>query len=188
MRKRQGRVRLRLFAVLIWLVASPAFANDWDALEAPGSIAIMRHALAPGVGDPAIFTLGDCSTQRNLDARGRAQAERLGAAFRERGIRFEAILSSQWCRSMETATLMDLGPVEPFVALNSFFRGRGDAQAQTQDVRARLRENDARLLLVTHAVNIRALTGAGARSGEVLVIRPDDSGNWEVAGRILIAP
>ena len=88
-------------------------ANDWAALDRPGAFAIMRHALAPGTGDPAGFTLEDCSTQRNLDDRGRAQALAIGAAFRARGVQFDAVLSSQWCRCQETASLLELGEVTP---------------------------------------------------------------------------
>ena len=100
------------------------WANDWDALDTPGAFAIMRHALAPGTGDPARFALDDCSTQRNLDDRGRAQARRIGAAFAERGITFGAVLTSQWCRCRDTATLLALGPVKDAPAFNSFFRNR----------------------------------------------------------------
>lgn len=86
-------------------MALPASANDWDALDQPGAVAIMRHALAPGTGDPADFELDDCSTQRILSDAGRDQARRIGAAFRERGITFDRVLTSQWCRTTETAEL-----------------------------------------------------------------------------------
>jgi len=178
---------MRLIALLLCLLPLPAVANDWDALRTPGAVAIMRHALAPGTGDPAGFTLGDCSTQRNLDARGRAQAERLGDALRARGLRFDAVLSSQWCRSMDTARLLGLGPVTETPALNSFFQNRGDRDAQTEALDALLRETGGRLMLVTHFVNIRALTGESAGSGEVLVIRATPDGT-KVLGRILVAP
>ena len=65
----------RIFALFLCLLPTSLWANDWDALRAPGAIALMRHAIAPGGGDPASFVLGDCSTQRNLDGRGRAQAK-----------------------------------------------------------------------------------------------------------------
>ena len=86
---------MRLFILLISLLASPLWADDWDALKQPGAIAIMRHALAPGTGDPTGFTLGDCTTQRNLNDAGRAQARRTGDALRARGIGFETVLTSQ---------------------------------------------------------------------------------------------
>ena len=177
----------RLILALSLLLAGPAVANDWDALDAPGAIAIMRHALAPGTGDPPNLTVGDCSTQRNLDARGRAQAEAIGQAFRDRGHSFDLVLTSQWCRCRDTADLLNLGPVEDAPALNSFFRDRSTAIPQTEATRALLESTQERLFLVTHFVNIRALTGEAVSSGEVLIIRPGPDG-VEVLGSILIAP
>lgn len=169
------------------LLPGPALANDWAALQQPGAVAIMRHALAPGTGDPAEFRLGDCASQRNLDARGRAQARAIGAAFRARGITFDRVLTSQWCRCRETAELLALGPVEEVPALNSFFRDRSTRARQTREVSALIADARGGLMLVTHQVNISALTGRGAASGEVLVIRPIDVG-VEVLGSIMIAP
>ena len=81
----------RLVAFLLLVLPTPLWANDWDALRAPGAIALMRHAIAPGGGDPAGFVLGDCSTQRNLDNRGRDQARRTGEALRAQGISFDQV-------------------------------------------------------------------------------------------------
>ncbi|MGR3547141.1 MAG: histidine phosphatase family protein, partial [Roseovarius sp.] len=77
----------------IWLLMAVnlALAAELSALKAPGVVALMRHALAPGTGDPAAFRLGDCATQRNLDARGRAQAQETGAALRTAGITFDQV-------------------------------------------------------------------------------------------------
>jgi phosphohistidine phosphatase SixA len=177
---------LRLIALLL-LLPTLALANDWGALDQPGTVAIMRHALAPGTGDPGDFDVADCTTQRNLDDRGRAQARAIGQAFRERGIAFGAVLTSQWCRCRETADLLDLGPVTEEPALNSFFADRSTRDAQTQAVLDLLAARDTRAMLVTHQVNITALTGVFPRSGEVLVIRPGPEGA-EVLGRILIEP
>ncbi len=167
--------------------AMPAAANDWDALDQPGALAIMRHALAPGTGDPGNFELGDCTTQRNLSENGRAQARRIGEAFRERGINFDRVLTSQWCRTTETAELLALGPVVGTPELNSFFRNSSARDSQTRDLRDLITETDDRLMMVTHQVNISALTGQFTQSGEVLVIRPTETG-VEVIGSILIAP
>lgn len=179
---------LRGFALfLILLSPGAAIANDWDTLNEPGAVAIMRHALAPGTGDPAHFELGDCSTQRNLNDVGRNQAESLGEALRARGINFAAVWSSEWCRAMDTAEALGIGPVTPVPALNSFFRDPSTREAQTADLLDRLDAADGRIMMVTHFVNIRALTGQSAGSGEVLVIRRGASG-IEVLGRINIAP
>ena len=178
---------MRWFLILVCFLPGVALANDWDALEQDSTLAIMRHALAPGTGDPSNFELRDCRTQRNLDERGRAQARSIGAAFEDRGIRFDVVFTSQWCRTRETAELLDLGPVVEMPSLNSFFRDRSTRDAQTEATRAAISEADGRLMLVTHQVNISALTGQTTRSGEVLVIRLVD-GEVEVMGRVLIDP
>jgi phosphohistidine phosphatase SixA len=147
----------------------------------------MRHALAPGTGDPSTLTVGDCSTQRNLDDRGRAQARAIGEALRERGHAFDTVFASQWCRTTETAELLDVGPVIAAPALNSFFRDYSTREAQTADTRALIAATPGKLFLVSHQVNISALTGRGTRSGEVLVIRLTDTGA-QVLGSILIDP
>ena len=183
-----GGLRSSLLALGLCLAAAmPAAANDWDALEQPGALAIMRHALAPGTGDPGNFELGDCATQRNLSDDGRAQARRIGEAFRERGISFDRVLTSQWCRTTETAELLALGPVVGTPELNSFFRDSSTRDSQTRDLRELITKTDDRLMMVTHQVNISALTGQFTQSGEVLVIRPTETG-VEVLGSILISP
>src|SRR5688572_8550611 len=86
-------------------------AAIWSALRSGEHFVILRHAVAPGVGDPEHFALGDCSTQRNLSRAGREQAARIGARLRENGIAQARVYSSQWCRASETATLLRLGLV-----------------------------------------------------------------------------
>lgn len=164
-----------------------ALANDWDALDQPGAFAIMRHALAPGTGDPGSFDVTDCSTQRNLDDRGRAQARAIGQAFRDRGVTFDAVLSSQWCRCVETAELLALGEVTEADAFNSFFGDFSERPAKTAAALALLNGRADRPFVVSHQVNIRALTGQTTRSGEVLVVRRGDA-SLEVLGSILIDP
>jgi broad specificity phosphatase PhoE len=178
---------MRILAAFLCLLPSIALANDWDALERPGAVAVMRHALAPGTGDPAEFRLGDCTTQRNLDERGRAQARAIGDAFRARDIAFDTVFTSQWCRTRETADLLDLGPVVEAPSLNSFFRDYSTREEQTAATRALVEAQETRTMLVTHQVNISALTGRSTRSGEVLVIRLTETGA-DILGSILIAP
>ncbi|MEP0323372.1 histidine phosphatase family protein [Bauldia litoralis] len=178
---------MKILAFILCLLPSLAFANDWDLLDEPDAVAIMRHAVAPGTGDPSAFALDDCSTQRNLDARGRAQARKIGDAFRERGIVFDQVLTSQWCRTRETAELLDVGPVMDAPSLNSFFRKTATRDRQTEETLKLIEGREGRLMLVSHQVNISALTGRGTRSGEILIIRM--SGNApEVVGSILIDP
>ena len=110
--------RLVLAALAIGLLAAPVAAADdsqeaWAALVNGGHVALIRHGNAPpGYGDPPGFQIDDCTTQRNLDEKGRAQARALGEAFRQHGVRADKILSSPWCRCLETARLMVLGPVD----------------------------------------------------------------------------
>jgi broad specificity phosphatase PhoE len=140
---------------------------------------LMRHAATePGIGDPPEFRLGDCSTQRNLSAQGRAFSVELGRRMAAQGVRLDAVLSSAWCRCVDTARLaFDAHPqlnarAEVWPDLNSFFQGQGDEATQTTAVLARLRQTPPRnTMLVTHQVNISALTGRGTAMGEVLLCR-----------------
>lgn len=163
-------------------------ADTWAALKEPGTVAVMRHALAPGTGDPGNFQLGDCGTQRNLSEAGRQQARDIGDAFRRHGIEVHGVLTSQWCRCRDTAELLDLAPVEDFPPLNSFFRDRSTADTQTRKTKAYLSQvpDSRKLVLVTHQVNITALTGVFPSSGEVVVIEVADDGEVEVRGTALI--
>ncbi len=155
-------------------------------------VVLLRHAIAPGTGDPANFKLDDCTTQRNLSEPGRQQARDIGEAFRRRDIPIAKVLSSQWCRCLETAELMDVGPVEPFPALNSFFRDRTTADAQTNQIREYIANNQDQpgvILMVTHQVNITALTNIFPRSGSAVVLQldaqPDNMNQLKVVGQLL---
>lgn len=180
-------------ALLAALVsASPPAAADTRLarLSEPGVVAIMRHALAPGTGDPASFELDDCATQRNLDARGREQAREIGAAVRAAGAVVDRVLTSQWCRCRDTAGLLGLGPVEDLPALNSFFRNPARSGRQTADLRQFLSglPPEKTVVLVTHQVNITALTGRWPASGEVFLLEIGRDGAVSVVDGILIAP
>ena len=172
-------------------VAHSAKASDtehaWDIWHRPGVHALMRHAIAPGTGDPENFTIGDCSTQRNLDETGRNQARAIGERVREAGIALDVILSSQWCRCLETASLLGLGPVTEELALNSFFRDSGTKKTQTDQIIDRLGAlpEGIKALLITHQVNITALTGIYPRSGEIILIRVDENNTVEMLARLM---
>jgi len=153
-------------------------------------VVMMRHAIAPGTGDPANFQLDDCSTQRNLSDTGRSQAEQIGQAFRDRGVSVRQVRSSQWCRCLETAELLNLAPVEPLPALNSFFRDRSTADAQTIAVKEYLQqaaETPGVIVLVTHQVNITALTDYFPRSGEAVVLEASETELTQL-GALMPAP
>ncbi|RYH06360.1 histidine phosphatase family protein [Tropicimonas sp. IMCC6043] len=145
----------------------------------------MRHALAPGTGDPEGFRLGDCSTQRNLDARGRAQAQVIGQTLRAEAVQIDHVLSSAWCRCRETAELLGLAAVEIAPELNSFYQRPEAGAAQTAATLDLLERLEGPAILVTHQVNITALAGVYPRSGEILVIRMSD-GALEIIDRLSI--
>ena len=173
------------------LPPAPAAADARFArLSQPGTVAIMRHALAPGSGDTGEFALDDCTTQRNLDARGKAQAQAIGAAIRDAGVAVDRVLSSQWCRCRDTARLLGLGPVHDLPAINSFFRNMARADRQTAELRQFLFGLPAgeTVILITHFVNIRALTGRGVASGEVLLLEIGRDRTVLVVGEVLIGP
>lgn len=180
------RPLLLAIAAFLALAPSPVAADVWTALRSGGHVALMRHAIAPGTGDPADFTLGDCSTQRILSDEGRAQARRIGARFRANGIEAARVFSSQWCRCLETAALLGLGPVAELPLLNSFFANMGRRAAQTSALEDWLAGQEGRQprILVTHQVNITALTGVYPASGEVVVIRRAEDGEIAVVGTI----
>lgn len=161
----------------------------WSALASGGHVALIRHAIAPGVGDPDHFKLNDCSTQRTLSEQGRQQARVLGERFRQHGIHEARVYSSQWCRCLETAKLLNVGEVIPFPALNSFFNQYERETEQTDTVTALIREQvaESTLVMVTHQVNITALTGIYPRSGEIIVLRPVEQA-LDVVGRIAPSP
>ncbi len=186
------RSKITAVALSLLLVIVPqSFASADDAsllrsIAQEGHIVIMRHAVAPGTGDPNNFTLRDCSTQRNLSVEGRAQAARIGARLRDAGLGSARVFSSQWCRCLETAELLKLGAVEELPPLNSFFRQREQQPAATNALREWLRDqpSDEPLVLVTHQVNITALTDVFPRSGEMIVLERSGSGEFPVVGRI----
>lgn len=156
------------------------------ALAEGGMVAVIRHAEAPGTGDPPGFRLGDCSTQRNLSEAGRRQAAELGRRFRAAGVLVTTVRSSRWCRALETAALaFPDTSVEPDAALDSFFARPDLGKRQTDQARRnidRWRGRQGVLAMVTHQVNITALTGIMPADAEVVVLRPGIAG-FEVLGR-----
>jgi broad specificity phosphatase PhoE len=174
--------------VLALLLPAPAGADEalWGLLRGGGQVVLMRHTITtPGVGDPPGFRLGDCPTQRNLTDAGRDDARRIGAAFRSHGVPVGRVLSSRWCRCLETAQLA-FGRAEPWDALDSIFEDRQREPERTQALREALRARpaDGNLVLVTHGANIVALTGVSPAPGEFLVLTAEGGGRFRVAGRL----
>lgn len=190
-------MRLRfLWRSLVWmaglaLVSGSALAATQaeliEALRGGGHVLLLRHAQTdPGVGDPPNFKLNDCSTQRNLSAAGRAQAKRFAEALAAKQVKFAKVLTSQWCRCRDTAVAFAAN-AEDFPAINSFFEDRATEPKQTREVRERLKRVPAgeSWLLVTHQVNISALTGVVPSMGEGVVVRVS-GGQWRVLGNLAL--
>lgn len=178
------RFNVGLALVLLSLLtgfATGTLAAADDAIakfQAGGHVLLIRHANAPGFGDPPNITLGDCTTQRNLDESGRQQARAIGDWLRARGIDDAQVFSSQWCRCLETAELLDLGSVTELPGLNSFFELTENREANLAALRRFFREHSntqTPLILVTHQVTINALSGKFRPSGTgvIMSIIPD---------------
>jgi phosphohistidine phosphatase SixA len=181
--------------VLIASLLFPGVATATDdtalaALKRPGAIALMRHADAPGaIGDPPGFRLDDCSTQRNLSAKGRTEAAAIGARLRAAGIVVERLVSSPWCRCVDTANLLGLGAVSADATFSNHLTAGDRQQSLTDGARRVIAAWQARglLLVVTHGSNIRALTGVNPDSGEIVVVRMEGDAVRAVA-RLPVAP
>ena len=181
-----------IFALLTCLFSQSAYANElaiWDKLQGTnpkGYVLLLRHTLAPGVGDPENFKLNDCSTQRNLSQVGREDAKSVGDWLKRRDIKIARVESSRWCRAKETAQLLDIGRVRLNPNLDSLFDSQDPAKAiQTARVKKQIvdwRNKSGLLVLVGHFVNINAVTGVGVGSGEGVLVKADSKGKIIVVG------
>jgi phosphohistidine phosphatase SixA len=173
-----------------WITRARADEDAWRAVAAGRCAILLRHArTTPGIGDPPGFRLEDCSTQRNLSDAGRAQARRFGLEFERRGIRVDEVRSSRWCRCLHTARLaFPRQDFEPLETLDSFFADRDNGGMQTAALRDYLGALPARrrAVLVTHMVNITALTGESPAMGEALAVRTGAAGAGEVVAWIRV--
>lgn len=159
----------------------------WHELRKGGYVLLIRHADAPGTFDPPGFKFGVCSTQRNLSEEGRAQAARLGELIRSQNVPIAQVFSSEWCRCVDTATLVfGAENVKTWRAISSP-KGGDDKQRQASLEAVRMRIAQASLktnmALVTHMFNIQDITGGGASQGEIVVLRAQDK-QLPVVGRI----
>lgn len=181
-------IRLAL-ALLLCLTPVAAHATDagWALLRAGGHVVLLRHANVTGNGDPAGFDIDKCATQQKLSDRGRQQARKIGALFAARAAPIDRILSSRFCRALDTAGIaFEDNKAEKFEALDLLSKDPAAAAAQNAAV-VKAVENftgDGNLVLVTHLENIQALTGAGAREGEAVIVGVDGE-KLRVLGRII---
>ena len=176
--------------LLLLATASVVAAADdavWAALRTSGAVVVLRHSYAPGAFDPPDARLDDCSTQRNLDDNGRAQARRIGEAFRRQGIAVGAVLSSPRCRCLDTARLA-FGKVEAWDVLQGSLSNAERRQAQLVEMRRRIAayRDGPPLVLVTHGSVVTDLTGRDIRMGELVVLRREADGTHAVAGQLYV--
>lgn len=181
-----------LWLLAAWLAPALAHADEavWRLLQGGGQVVLIRHALTtPGVGDPEGMSLSDCTTQRNLSDEGRAHARTLGDALRTRGVPVGEVLSSPWCRCIETSKLV-LGRdpvIEPSLG-NLFGRPeRSDAQVAALRPRVSRRPTGGNnTVMFSHGSTILALTGVSPDTSEMVVLTPSGGGRFTVAGRLRV--
>ena len=189
--QRNNSIKLTAILILTFttLITQQAFAQQTNQqtltpetvkqILAGNALLIMRHAIAPGTGDPDNFSVDDCTTQRNLSDTGRQQAKTIGDTLRQSGITQATVYTSAWCRCQETARLLGYDSPQVLPSLNSFFQNFDQREPQTTALRKftqtslGLPRPDKPVILVTHQVNITALTNVYPESGEVLVITID---------------
>jgi phosphohistidine phosphatase SixA len=187
-----ARFGVQALAVALMLMAGlPSFAQEdaWALLQRPGYVAFLRHAATSGgAGDPAGFKLEDCATQRNLTDAGRAQAERMAAALKAKGITFQHVFTSPWCRCRETARLVTGAEAEVMEALSNLVGRPEHRDRQVRSMRAYLAALDpgTPVLFVTHGIVIAALTGLNPAEGELVVAKVGRGGETTIAGRLKV--
>ncbi len=152
------------------------------AMQSTGHILMIRHAIAPGFGDPDNIQIGDCSTQRNLDESGRKQSKQIGAWLKSHNITPSAIYSSQWCRCLDTARLLDLGDVKELPALNSFFQMTENRESNLKNLNefmSKLDTENKLIIMVTHSVTISAISGETVASGNGVLLKLNNTKPFE---------
>ena len=182
-------MRRFLLTMIAAMMIVPASATEagWALLRDGGHVVLLRHAMTTGASDPANFDIEKCATQSNLSERGKQQARKIGALFAARAADIDRILSSRYCRALDTARLaFRAPPAEPFEALDLTAPGSPEAEARAAAVLQEIAgyTGSGNLVLVTHLENIQALTGAGAREGEAVIVRAEGD-HLRVLGRII---
>lgn len=175
------------FSLAPALLADPvAFGREHPEPRVIGRVLLMRHAIAPGLGDPEYFDVKIRKTQRNLSEEGREQARAAGSILREEGYREVEVFSSQWFRCQDTASLLGYDGFTELEFLNSFFSYPENRERQTEATLQWLSAHDFKtpIILVTHQVNISALTGIVPASGEILIMDFLDDQTFQLVDKI----
>jgi len=172
--------------MMIWPVIGQAITLEAYAKNPDGYILFIRHALAPGTGDPSHFRLQDCQTQRNLSQQGVDQAKELGAQLSQAGLKIADIFTSQWCRCKDTARALALGEVIEEPRLNSFYQDFAPKKETLARLRQKLGQIDEAkgiTIMVTHFVTISAITGIGVSSGGMVSYNPKTGHAMPIEGK-----
>lgn len=170
-----------LLLLSIFCAMAPAKAGLAQDLMDGQHVLLMRHADAPGYGDPAGYVIGQCATQRNLGDAGKKQAQAIGVWLGQQGIASAHVFSSPWCRCVDTATLLNKGPVKTEPSLGSFFDNMALERKQTKALEGFIKNELAKpskapRILVTHHVNIQAFTGKVVGVGDMLLVKVNPNG------------
>ncbi|MDC0395930.1 histidine phosphatase family protein [Candidatus Pelagibacter sp.] len=166
---------IRNFIIFVFIIFSTPINSQEkvaDLLKGGNKLIFIRHAYAPGNGDPTNFKLKDCSTQRNLSTKGIIQSKEIGKFFLKNKIQVDKVLSSEWCRCKDTA-MFAFNRYVAFDALNSFFdpRFENNKDKQISDLKDYIKnwKNEKNLVLITHYVVISEILKTGANSGEIII-------------------
>ena len=166
------KIILILFISLTSSVKADSKKNIIENLKAGGKLIFIRHAYAPGGGDPENFNIYDCSTQRNLSESGRIQSRKIGNFFKENSIKIKNVYSSEWCRCKETASLA-FKNFKTKSFLNSFFSSKfaHNKNSQMKDFQKFLSDWDKKtnIVFVTHFVVISEIFDYPSSSGEIVI-------------------
>jgi len=171
---------ISICGLLIGQQVEAAIADD---LKDGQHVLLIRHADAPGYGDPAGYVISQCSTQRNLGDYGKKQAKAIGSWLNKQGIDKAQMISSPWCRCSDTARLMDLGSVKIEPSLGSFFDDMSLEKKQTKELEQLIKseldkQTKVPVILVTHHVNIRAYMGKNVSQGDMVLVKVNKNGEY----------
>jgi len=172
-----------IFLLSSLFIAQEAIASFVSDLQDGQHVLLMRHADAPGFGDPAGYVIGQCSTQRNLGDYGKRQAKAIGAWLTNQVIQKAEVFSSPWCRCLDTANLLNKGSVKTEASLGSFFDNMSLEKRQTKALEIFIKNELAKqskvpLILVTHHVNIQAFTGKVVGVGDMVLVKVGKNGEY----------
>ena len=172
-----------IFLLSSLFIAQEAIASLANDLQDGQHVLLMRHADAPGFGDPAGYVIGQCSTQRNLGDYGKRQAKAIGTWLTNQGIQKSEVFSSPWCRCLDTANLLNKGSVKTEASLGSFFDNMSLEKRQTKALEMFIKNELAKqskvpLILVTHHVNIQAFTGKVVGVGDMVLVKVGKNGEY----------